>query len=139
MLTDDDTNRERMRTWFKVASPLISGLVIAGFFGELALIERAGPSWWQVPLALPIVLPWVRLLLVPRGKGKADTSGCLPLYACFIVCNVLVHFDQRVWAPPAAAVTAGVCVWAFARLRRRSWPIAVAGCLLAGPAVLLVP
>ena len=139
MHTDRGEIRATLRTWFNVASLLIWGLAIASFFGQWLLLVRTAYSWWQAPLALPIVLLYFWGRFHGKRAQQADAAGCLVLVS-FLLCDlVLVCFCRHAWAPLAAGLAAGACVWGLARQQRRSWPIAVAGCLLAGAAAPLIP
>ena len=133
---------EKLRGWFHAARMFFRGLAFAWFFGQGLLDGRAPHSFWSLPLML------VGLACVALGspreneqkkERKEDAFGCL-VGACFLVCYLaFFSFREQVWASPAAAVVTAAYVWALARSRHRSWPTAVAGCLLSGAAVLLVP
>jgi hypothetical protein len=130
--------REKVKGWFKVGRMFFWGLAFASGFGEMLLGKRAPRSLWSGVLLL--FLAAVALVDWNGKTGeKQDTSGCLPWLAFCLCWAPLYYFRQQHWAPLAAGMaTAGYLV-ALGRSRRRSWPIAVAGCLLVGVAARRVP
>jgi hypothetical protein len=133
--------RERAKVWISVAGMFLWGTGIACFFGAWLLDKRAPGSPWGMPLLAAFlvfgVLPtWLR----SREKGeKADGAGCLlGIYLCLCLIPLL-FFSQHIWAAPVAGAVTGAWFWALGRSRRRSWPIAVMGCLVAGAAALQIP
>jgi len=132
--------RERVKVWVSVAGMFLWGAGIACFFGEWLLTRRAPGSLLGIPLlAALLVSGLLPTWLGSREKAeKADAAGCWMWFYLCLCWALLFLVRQHVWAAPAAAVVAAVWVWALGRTWRRSWPIAVMGCLAAGAVALQV-
>ena len=133
--------RETLRGWLQAARMFFRGVGFACLFGAGLVDERVPRSFW--PLLVMLVAAASVGLGSPRWKEqkkerREDAFGCL-LGACFFVCYLaFFSFREQGWASPAAAVVTAAYVWALARSRHCSWPIAVAGCLLSGAVALRV-
>lgn len=121
---------ERYRT-------VLWGVGIALAFAErLIELRQPGLGWGVLTGGLALVTAG---LLIWREEKSADAARSLvwllfiPLYATLYACR------RHEWAQPLAGVATAAYSWAAARLRRRRWPIAMAGCLVAGVAVRLAP